>query len=85
MALALAWSEAGAEVLITEREPVVPGWRTVRLYGSGTGSAGGKWEVLTMSPSVRWRAGEQGDLFGLPARAPGGSAMTGGVGRGVRA
>mgnify|MGYP007071622885 FL=1 len=55
-----------------------------RLAGTARGSAGGKWEVLTLSPGARW-AEPQGSLFAAPAmpeRAPGGSAMSGGVGRG---
>jgi len=79
-ALARRWADAGAEVLITERERVVPEWQRVAVHATGK-AARGAWEWVTVSPSVRWR-GEQGTLWAMPERAPDGSAMTGGVGRG---
>ncbi len=78
-ALARRWADAGAEVLITEREGVVPEWQRVAVHASGSQVKRGAWEWVTVSPSVRWR-GEQGSLFAMPERAPDGSQMSGGVG-----
>lgn len=79
-ALALRWYEAGAEVVITEREPVVPGWRSVRLDREGGQTPRTLWERATLSPNVRWRIGEQPSLFGGDDLvAPRGSAMVGGA------
>lgn len=76
--IARDWADAGAEVLITERTPMdgLQGWRHVKIASSRNGAS----EWLCLSPSVRWQAGEAVDLWpGLGV--PGGSAMTGGVGR----
>ena len=76
--IAREWADAGAEVLITERTPMdgLDGWRHVKIASSRNGAS----EWLCLSPSVHWQAGEAVDLWpGLGV--PGGSAMTGGVGR----
>jgi hypothetical protein len=78
--LAVRWFEAGAEVVVCEREAVVPVWRSVRVdRGGGTGGSCGLWERLTLSPNVRWRTGETLSLFGSDDIAPRGSAMVGGA------
>lgn len=79
-ALALRWYEAGAEVIVTEREAVVPDWRSVRIErGRGTGGSAGLWERATLSPNIAWRGGEALSLFGDDTIAPRGSAMVGGA------
>lgn len=81
--LAERWFAAGAEVVITERECVVPTWRCVEIKNHNPRATRGAWEFATISPNIQWR-NEQGTLFALPERAPDGSLMSGGVGKSLR-
>lgn len=70
--LACRWSDAGAEVLISERDVVVPGWRAARIWPGGAQCRSEAWEYVTLSPSCRWGGPIASDT---QVSAPGGSGM----------
>jgi hypothetical protein len=77
--LARRWHAAGATVLVSEREPVVPGWRAVRIQSAGGTATRDAWEYLTLSPGTDWQAAEPLDLWPGMDRAPRGASFAGGV------
>lgn len=77
--LARRWHAAGAAVLVSEREAVVPGWRAVRVRASGARTTKAAWEYVTLSPGLEWHDGEEVDLWAGMTTVPKGSAMSGGV------
>lgn len=72
--LARAWADVGADVYISEAEPIpIPGWFDVEITGTRKGQkrtfSKQQREFVTCSRPPAWRPSQQGALFGtLPTR-----------------
>jgi hypothetical protein len=69
--LARAWHDAGAEVYISEAEPIeIPGWEAVDITGERKGQkrtfSKQQREYVTCSHAPHWRPSVQSDLFSGP-------------------
>jgi hypothetical protein len=70
--VALAWSDAGATVCISEAVPIeIPGWHHVEITGERKGQkrtfSKQKREWLTLNREPAWRPSVQEGLFSCPA------------------
>jgi hypothetical protein len=67
--VALAWSEAGATVCVSEAVPIeIPGWHHVEITSERVGQKrtfGGTHEWLTLNREPLWRPSYQPSLFGF--------------------